>query len=287
MSTQGSSLLTEGAGAPALAPAPGGNPAALDGAQQAVQNVVDGPPEYIPPKFWDAEKKAPKIEDLGKGYINLEKLLGREKVPKPTSDEDEEGWKRWYDAIRPEAPDKYEFKRPTLPSDLPYDEDAEKHFRDWAHINGLSKKQATNLYDSYVKTQIERHSAWDTSRKQERSTVESNLRREYGGQYDQKLNLAKNALRQFADPDYYKYLDESGQGNDPRMIRMWIKVGEQVVGETKLKGNAPQGVAVGDLDRAISDFREKYKEPLFNRDHPDHDARVKEYNRLFEARYSE
>ena len=50
--------------------------------------------------------------------------------------------------------DKYEFKRPELPSDLPYDEETEKSFRTWAHINGLSKKQASNLYDGFVKTQL-------------------------------------------------------------------------------------------------------------------------------------
>lgn len=283
-------MLTQGADAPLPAGGAGGNPApSLDAAQQAVLDAQNGPPEYIPEKFWDPSSKAPKVEELGRGYINLEKLLGREKVPRPVSEEDEEGWKRWYDAAgRPEAPDKYEFKRPDgLPSDLPYDQEMEDHFRTWAHINGLNQRQAGNLYDTFVKSQLERHSAWETGRKQERAKIEGDLRREYGGQYEQKVNLARVALRQYADPDYLRWLDESGMGNDPRMIRAWIRVGESNVGETKLKGNAPAAPAVQDMDRAISEFREKYKEALFKREHPDHDMRVKEYNRLFEARYGE
>ena len=33
-------------------------------------------PEYIPEKFWDASKGAPKIDDLAKAYVSLEKRLG-------------------------------------------------------------------------------------------------------------------------------------------------------------------------------------------------------------------
>lgn len=281
----GSSLLTETV-SPAAA---GGNPAPqLNAAQQALADAQEANeiPEWAPPQFWDRDRKAPKVEELGKGYKNLEKLLGREKVPLPTGDEDEEGWARWYAAMgRPEGPDKYEFKRPDLPQDLQYDEDTEKAFREWAHINGLNKKQANNLYDAYVKTQIERHAAWHNGQKQSRTKIEGDLRREYGNQYDGKVNLAKTAIREFADPDYLAWLDESGMGNDPRMIRAWIRVGEKMTGETKLKGAPAQQAQPQDLDRAIADYRDKYREALFDKDHPNHDVRVKEYNRLFEARF--
>lgn len=33
-------------------------------------------PDFIPEKFWDAEKKAPRIEELAKSYIGLETKLG-------------------------------------------------------------------------------------------------------------------------------------------------------------------------------------------------------------------
>jgi hypothetical protein len=278
------SLLTE-------APSGGGNPSPdtpRNAAQEALataqeQNDI---PEYIPEKFWDRDRRAPKIEDLGRSYKNLEKLLGTEKVPRPTSDDDEEGWERWYAASgRPDSEDKYEFKRPELPSDLPYDEEAEKNFRTWAKANGLNKRQASNLYDAYAKTQMERHAAYHTGQKQARSQIEQNLRREHGGQYEAKVNLARQAIREFADPDYMKWLDETGAGNDPRVIRSWIRVGEKMSGETKLKGAPSVERNEGDLKAAIANFREKHKESLWKKDHPDHDLRVREYNKLFQALY--
>lgn len=285
----GSSILTGGAD-----PAPDGqdgNPAPqLNAAQQALADAQDFNeiPEYIPEKFWDKSTGKPKIEDMGRSYKSLEQLLGREKVPVPVDDEDEEGWNRWYAATgRPEDPEKYEFNRPDLPQDLPYDEEAEKAFRTWAHANGLNKRQAGNLYEAYVKTQVERHSAWHNGQKQSRAKVEADLRREYGNQYDGAVASAKSAIQKYADPDFKSYLDETGYGNDPRMIRVFAKIGREMQGETRLKGAPRPESQPADLDRAIADFRDKFKEALFNKDHPNHGLRVKEYNRLFEARYGD
>lgn len=259
-----------------------------DGADRAIQNVQDAPPDWAPAKFWDPQTKSVRTEDLGKSYKNLEQLLGKDRIPVPQAEDDEDGWQRWYQASgRPEKPDDYELERPSLPSDLPYDEDLEKSFRTYAHVNGLNKKQTKNIFDAFVKTQTERHSAWSTQQKQARSQSEQALRREYGGQYESKVQAAKSALAQYADPDYVKWLEESGQGNDPRVIRAWIKVGSEMTGDTKLKGAVQPTVAPADLDKAISDFRGQHEKALFSKDHPDHDRRVKEYNKLFEQRFSQ
>jgi len=287
----GSSILTSGVepgagqgGNPATgatAPPPAGSAAAT------VQSVQDGPPEYIPAKFWDAERKAPKIEDMGKSYLNLEKLLGREKVPVPAGDDDEEGWQRWYAATgRPEKPEDYELDRPSqLP--IEYDEEAEKSFRTWAHQNGFSKRQAKNLHEQYVKAQVERHAQWQKLQEESKAQAQHALQREHGSRYEAKLQLAKAALQQYADPDYIKYLDESGLGNDPRTIRAWIKIGEERMGETRLKGAAPQAPNHADLDRSIAEFMRKNTEALFNKSHPQHDWAVKERQKLFDARYQD
>lgn len=280
----GSTLLTTGV--PAPPPAVAGNPAPVDGAQAAIQGALDAPPEWAPPKFWDPEKKAVRSEDLGKAYQNLEKLLGREKIPVPTADDDEEGWQRWYAASgRPEAPDNYEFKRPELPADMPYDDELEKSFKTFAHVNGLNKKQAAALYEGYAKTQMERHAAYSTQQKQAVSQVETALRREYGNTYEQAVGQAKAALAQYADAEYLQFLEQSGQGNDPRVIRAWIKVGKEMSGDTKLRGNVQPAAQPADLERAIADFRTQHSEAMFKKDHPDHDRRVKEYSKLFEARF--
>lgn len=286
----GGSFLSEAAAA--APPMENGTPAAgavvgaapVNGAAPA----EDAIPEWVPKKYWDAEKKSARVEDLGRAYTNLEKLLGREKVPVPVDENDEEGWQRWYNAAgRPEAPDKYEFQRPELPPDLPYDEDTEKAFRAWSHSNGLSKKQAKNLYEGFVKTQIERHAGWAKEQQQRKAELEAGLQREYGGKLESVKAQAGSVVREFADPEFREFLDQSQLGNDPRMIRFMAKVGAKMQGETRLKGAPPAAPDIKDYKTAIADFREKHKDALFDRDHPNHALRVQEYTRLFQGAHAE
>lgn len=281
----GSTLLTEGA--PAAA---GGNPGPLseapkNGADAALQSVLDGPPEYLPPKFWNAEKKLPDVEGLGRGYMNLEKLLGREKVPVPTGDDDEEGWQRWYAASgRPEKPDDYEFERPTLPDEMPYDEDGEKFLRQFAHQNGLNKKQTKNFYEGYAKLQMERHAAYLEHQKTARSEAQMAFQREHGQRYEMALNNAKSVIQRYGDDDFKRRLDETGLGNDPGMLRMFARIGAEMGGDTKLKGQPTQQVNIADYQKAISEFRGKHEKALSNRDHPDNARLVEELYELYQKK---
>lgn len=277
----GNSLLTQG-----YAPAPAAAPVdPKDGIAQAA--IAAERPEWVPEKFWDAEKKAPRVEDMAKGYINLEKLVGSsEKIILPQAEDDKDGWERVYKAMgRPEAPEAYEFKRPeALPEGLNYDEDLEKNWRNVAHQNGLNSKQAKSIYETYVKHQVERQAAWVTQQGQTKAQAEMNLRRELGQQYEGSLQSARMALQTYADPDYVQYLEQTGQGNDPRVLRAWIKVGKELGGDRQLKGK-PAEPNTGDAKRQIQEFDGKYRDVLFNRDHPDHKHRVAERNKLFEAAY--
>lgn len=284
---QGSTLLGEIA-------AQGGNPTpppppAPGTAAEALQNVQDGPPEWVPAKFWDPDKKAPRVEDLGRGYKNLEQLLGREKVPVPTSEDDTEGWERWYKAHgRPEKPDEYEFKRPDkLPDDLPYDEDTEKSFRNWAHQNGLNKKQANSFYDAYVKHQIDRNLAYHNMQKELRANAETALRRELGNKYEGFAQQTSAVYKKYADPEFAEFLAQTGLGNDPRMVRVFGKIAADLGGETRLNGRPQQQVSPADIEKSISEFRSKHHAALFDPKHPDNERLSKELGRLYDMKYPE
>jgi len=288
--TPGATILTEALSPQGQQPAaPQINPAqqpenGIDAARQAAQR-----PEWVPEKYWKADKNEADYEGLAKGYTNLEKLLGRDKVPGPLNDEDQEGWDRWYSATgRPEAPDKYEFKRPDkLPDGMSYDEEMEKSFREFVHKNGLNKRQAANIYDGYVKQHIERHTAWQTAQVQAKQKVEQDLRREHGAKYDAFLTSAKTAVQTYADPEFNAFLSETGLGNDPRMIRFMGRVGSELRGETRLQGKPQPQTTPLDAQRAISEHRNKYGAALMDKSHPDHGLRVKEMQSLFEAAYPE
>lgn len=290
------SILTDGVvageGSPGGGGGAGGNAAAAagvpagapDGAAAAIAAAQAGPPEHIPAKFWDTEKRAPRVDEMGKSYIALEKLLTHERVPIPLSDDDAEGWERWAKATgRPDKPDDYTFERPSgLPEGLPYDEEMEKSFRSLAHQNGLGKRQATNFYNAYVKSQLERHSAYAEHERAMKAQAEDAMRREHGAGYDGAIARSRAALGKFGTPDFLAYLDKTGLGNDPRMLRVFEKIGAELAGDPRLRGQPAPGPSAADLRTAITNFDATHRKALDDAAHPEHASRVNERNALFE-----
>lgn len=289
----GSSILTSGIPLDAPTSGNGGTPSANGNGQPAngieAARLAAQRPEYIPEKYWRPEKGEPDIEGLAKGYVNLEKMLGTEKIPKPLSDEDQEGWDRWYAASgRPSTHDEYEFSRPDqLPDGLGYDEDLEKDFRASAYGLGLNKKQAGGLYEKFVKHQVERYGAFQTAKKQAVAQAQADLQRELGAKYESEMKNAHIAVQKYADPEFKTYLDESGLGNHPALIRAFMKIGRELNGDTRIVGKVEPQMNTADMERTIREFDSKHQKALFNREHPEHALRVKERNKLYESAYGD
>ena len=261
-------------------------------AEGVTQETMDGPPEIepgvrVPEKFWDKDTKQIKSDDAIKAYVNLEKLVGRDKVVMPTSDDDEEGWERVHSAFRPEAPEAYEFAAPEMPDGMAYDDDLEQSYRNAAYANGLHPKQAQALHDMFVKRQIEQQAEWSKHQAEQRAKLTNDLQREHGQQFPAVLQRNKTIMEKYADPDFKQFLDETNQGNDPRMVRFLDRIGRDMGGETKLVGNPQPTAQPADLDAAIASFRSKNEKALMDNSHPDHNRLVAEQNKLFEARYGD
>lgn len=257
-----------------------------EGIQQA---VADGPPEGVPSKFWDAETKSVKVEDLTKGYTNLEKLLSREKVPVPQGDDDQEGLDRWFSAVRPESEDAYDFGEPPkeMPAGLSYDDELEQSFRNAAFANGLHPKQAKALHDMFVKGQVERVTQYNKMQNEQKTRLMTDLQREHGAQFPAVLQRSKSVLGKYANPDFIAAFEEYGLANDARIINVFDRIGRDMQGESKLVGNAQPTASHADIDQAISQFTAKNNKALFDKSHPDHNRLVAERAKLFEAKYGD
>ena len=288
----GSTLLTQDVGTP--------QGTSLDTQQQTAVPATNGTataapgrPDYFPEEFWKDDR--PDHEGLAKGYgtlkgryANLEKLLGGEKIPVVKNWEDKEAADRWFKAAgRPDDAKGYELAKPDKLPDGFYDETAEASFRDWAFNNGLNKHQAKNLHEAYVKTQLERHAAWAEQQRTTQGRLKADMMREHGAAYEGFSKGASAAVARYADPDFKAWLDETGMGNDPRMVRVFGRIGKDMMGDTALRGQPKVEVNTADLDQQISEHLAKHKDVLFDKTHPDHAQRVAERNKLFALRFPE
>lgn len=106
-------------------------------------------PDWLPEKFWDAEAKAPSVENLAKSYSKLEQLRG-------DPDKLKEEWEAERLAARPEAPDKY-----ALPEHEALDAEAlaaspvVQLARQFAFENGANQEQFEGLITQYAEHELE------------------------------------------------------------------------------------------------------------------------------------
>ena len=190
----GSAVL---AGNPAAATAAGNEggqgaaPASAPAAAQAgtwYDGIEDGDLKgYVQNKGW----KDP--VELANGYRNLEKLLGGEKIPMPKSAEDKEGWARVYDSLgRPKTADDYGLQLP---------EGGNPEFLKAAsgkfHDLGLSKGQAEALAHWYNEQATGQIGAAQQAQAAKAGQDLQALRGEWGGAWDENVELGRRAARQF------------------------------------------------------------------------------------------
>lgn len=268
---------------------PDGSVVKGDTAESVTQDAIDGPPEYVPEKFWKKDSKEVDVEALGTGYKNLEKLLSRDKVPVPQGEDDTEGLERWFAAVRPESEEAYDFgdADSSMPDGLSYDSELEQSYRNAAFANGLHPKQAKAFHDMFVKIQVERHQQYEKMVAEKRANLTNELSREYGREMPAVQKRVGQVLVKYGDPDFEEYLAESGVGDDPRMVRFMDRVAKDMSGERRLIGKPTQVAQPADLDTAIAQFNSKHQKALFDNQHPDHNRLVQERQRLYEARFGD
>ena len=221
---------------------------------------------------------------LAQSYTNLQSQLGRDKITIPKSDEE---FAKAYDALgRPANAEAYEVKKPELPEGMQYDEAGEKLLRTFAHENGWNQKQFANAYDMYFKTRMEEVGAWTKTLGDARTKAEDSLKREWGDAYQGKSELARSVFQQYGDAELSQYLDTSGLGNDPRIIKIFAKIGEEMMGDSKLKhpGGGNGGITPAEIDAKIAEFRKTNEKALFQADHPDHRRLVADLQKLYDLR---
>lgn len=227
-------------------------------------------------------------EGLAKAYKNAVKLLGADKVVLPKDENDAEGWDRLYKAAgRPDKPEDYAIERATdLPEGMQWDEDGESFLRSYAISNGLNQKQVANLADLVMKQRVDAHRAAMDAQNRYNQERNERITRELGDQLPAYKSNAQAVMQEYGDADLVAFLNESKLGDDPRFIKMFGRMGKELLGDSRLKApEKSQAVAGGDLQTQIAKFREKNSKALYDKMHPGHASAVAQLTEMSERLY--
>ena len=177
------------------------------------------------------------VAATGKMYHNIEKLLGADRAGKTVilpTDGDDASKEAFYEKIgRPAAPADYGFKAAEGQSP-----EFITAYSEWAHKNGLTKEQATNLmaeFSTFTTSQMEalnQQAEQDDKVATEQQTTK--LKGEWGQQFDKNVSLAQRAAKTFEVGDEELNGIEKVIGFE-RTMKLFSKIGKEL-GEDRFVG---------------------------------------------------
>jgi hypothetical protein len=196
---------------------------------------------WLPKDLRDREEfqDITKAGELANRYLETKQKLDNA-VPLPGEEATNDELQQFYNKLgRPEQPDGYEFDEP--PEGTQRDEEFESWFRNTAHKLGLTKQQARGLYNEYNNLVAQSQQQQQQQRQQRQEEAKKELKQELGEQYDEQISQAQRVVSQLGGEELKEALDESGFGDDPRMIRAWMKIAQAVSEDTLELGQGSLG----------------------------------------------
>lgn len=237
-------------------------------------------------KFDNAKDDAERLANISRSYVNAQKMIGGDKLPKPKGPDDKEALDAVYTALgRPEKADDYKIERPKdLPPGLVIEEDGEKFLKDFAHANGWNQKQLDNAYKAFFEREARRMN--EGARQQQNSYDDAMREFQREGNATETLGLAKATVQQYVDPNALAKLKAAGLDNDPTIIRMFSRIGKDLTGHQVLKGRGGETLQTGaQIQAEIDKHRSENHAALYDRSHPNHDAAAKKLDALYEQKH--
>lgn len=286
----GGTALTSGqAGAPAPAAGQSGTPA---GTGNGNNPPASGTPaagtgsqdwrSTLPPELQEdaSIKKYSDVSSLARAYVSAQKLIGADKINVPGKHATPEDWKNVYTKLGLPA-DAKDYKI-ELDKESKVSADFLQAFTPAAHEMNLLPHQAKGVLNWLEKFNTEGYSKAKQQMEQRVASELDGLKKEWGAAYDQKFSYAAK-VAQDAGPDFLKYLDETGAGNDVRMIKFLNSIGEKTIKEGTIieGGNPNKALSPAEAQDEINKIMGDSKNPYFDKSHPGHRAAVDEVQRLF------
>ena len=233
-------------------------------------------------------RKFSDVPSLAAAYINAQKLIGADKIAIPGKHASEDDWMGVYKKLG--LPEKIDDYKIDIPESATIDENFVKQFKENSYKFGILPGQAQKLAEWFTSVNSEAENKWMTELKTKQEQEFNNLKNEWGKKFDSNLSRAQLAVKEFADADTIKYLEDTGIGNDPKIVRLLAKMGNKLFGEAAIHGGDASGatmVTKEEAKKTIDSIMASPSHPYFVKDHPGHKQAVREVQDLFAKMYAE
>lgn len=177
------------------------------------------------------------LNGLAKSHINLQSMLGRDKVPLPKEDAPKEEWDAFYSKLgRPEKPEDYGFSKPDgFPDGVAYDEAGAAEFAQFMHEQGLTKKQGAAIFEKYNAWASGKATRFAEEQALQQQEWENAIKAEWGAAFDQNVAIAQAGLKAVSPSGKLAgLLRETGMGSDPELVKELYAIGKLTQEDTAI-----------------------------------------------------
>lgn len=245
---------TGGAGAPPAAPASSTPPPvaaapAASSAPDSKYSVSGGDPakplvETAPPEHWshkfegieDKYKGDPSLlkykspAEVVKAYVNVQPLIGADKVPIPKDWNDQGQLDAFAAKVgRPEEKAGYVVGKYEFPEGFAEKTPVVEKFKDMAFKYGLSQWQFEKITKDYMEMEVGDLQAQQAALIKTQQEGMQKYENEVGTiRYQEEMQIARNAIRVYGGEEFEGFLADTGLNKDPRLMKTFAQVGKDI-----------------------------------------------------------
>lgn len=243
--------------------------------------------EAISPEFRDSEplKLVKDVNTLAKNYIHAQKAIGADKVAVPSKHATDDDWKNFYKKVGlPDSSDKYEVK---VKEGMKVDDGFLGEFKKAAFNANVLPHQAQKMMDWYMDKSGQILGEQEKSHQAQIESGLADLKKEYGAALPQKIDVAKNLLKEVGGDELAEEISTSDMANDPKFIKLLVKMAD-LVKDHPIKGQAVHGLGGMSPAEAMVEMAKLRSDGAYlDKYHPSHANTVAEMNRLAQVAYPE
>ena len=221
------------------------------------------------------------MEDFVKSYLHAQKLVGADKIPVPNKHATEEDWNEVFKRLgAPSDPNDYKYDL----KDQEMDSEAVQQFNKTAHRLGLLPKQAEGLIKFYNEMNVNNAASQEEAAAQAQMNVEAELKKEFGPQFNKRLDQAKrlavNSLGQdFLENTYLK--DGSRLGDNLNVIKAFSDLADKLSEDPIIQGDGTSYMTAKDIEKEITELTQEGS-AYWDKNHINHQKAVDEVLKLRE-----
>ena len=227
------------------------------------------------------------VNQLAKGFVSAQRMVGADKFAIPTKNSTPDDWKEVFNKLGlPASPKDYGVQYNLAEGVSP---EPVENFLKVAHDHGVLPQQAQAMLDYYTQLETSNTESMKAASELTKSNNETELRKEFGLAYQENINKANEVFKSFFAKDMadVKLEDGTPVGNHPGFIKALSEMSKNFSEDTikagqESVGNLTPNEATNEINKIMADKNHAYH----LKEHPGHDAAVKEMSDLFEAKVS-